>query len=696
MAISPYSMCPCGSGKQFKWCCQPYFAQIEKASYQIEKGQFAAADQTLKQLSEKYSKVPQVLGYQAELLYQQGKKEEAESVLQNAMRLDPNFARGHWLLGSIRMETQDVPAALKHFRLASELLHPNANEFLSQVLVRVAELEMELVHPIASRVAMERATLVSPNTPELRQAFEASFNQDSKLPKAARQSYTLREPPGDKSVRWQMATEAVATGKLSQALRALGDIAIANPGQSVAQFNLGLIRAWVGDNAKAIEAIQKSIDLESDEERIAEAVGLVEVLRCGAGLENECDYIEHTAILAIRDVKVVGTALGAWEESGRLMLQQPEKDSQVLAGMLMEDVPDLGSAVDAQFAAIQAHVAISQEVAAFTSPSRASVERSVEEFRSQASQAVSEPEYSVSTNRIGENLSRLAIFPMRGNVTAGRLTEELKVRTRGHYESSWLREPLKSLGGIAPLDAAGHPGLKKRLPGLIRFIEECVRNATANHEKEYHSPLYNFDRLRRKLGLAITVGEDNSDLELDTLSTEELGTIQLEALSDPQMGEAVRAALKLDSPDLAFKFALAASRRTSIADRYPYFNHLIGLAQEIGKPADVLLLLKEGEDADRDTNAGRRAVEYALARGRALARNGDVEGSASAFRDAIAKTPNDIRLFSPAAEAMLGKKNGPLALEFAEQGLKVAETQNNRDAQNQFQELIAAAKKLVG
>lgn len=696
MAISPYSMCPCGSGKQFKWCCQAYFAQIEKASLQIQKGQLAAADQTLKQLGEKYSQVPQVLGYQAELLYQQGKKEDAEAVLQKAMKLDPNFARGHWLLGSMRMETQDVTTALKHFRLASELLHPNANEFLSQVLVRVAELEMELVHPIASRVAMERATLVSPNSQELRQAFEASFNEDSKLPKAAGQAYTLREPPGDKSVRWQMALEAVAAGKLSQAIRALSDIAIAQPAQAVAQYNLGLIRAWVGDNAKAIEALQKSIDLESDESRIAEAVALVEVLRCGAGLENECDYIEYTAMLPVRDVKAVGNALGTWEDLGRLMLQQPEKDSPVLTGMLLEDVPDLGTAVDAQFAAIQSHVVISQEVVVFTSPNRASVERTVEEFRALATEAVAEPEYSTSTNRIGENLSQLAIFPIRGDVTPGRLTEELKVRTREHYENVWLHRPLKALGGVTPLDAIGHPGLKKRLPGVVRFIEECVRNATGNHEKEYKSPLYNFDRLRRKLGLAVVAGNESAELEIDTMSTAELATLKEEDLSDSQLTDAFRAALKLDSPDLAARFALSASKRASIADRYLFFNHLANLAKDEGKMDALLQLLSDGSQADAATNEGRRAVDYALGRGRALARNGDVEGSASTFREAIAKFPEDIRLFSPAAEAMLGRKNGPLALEFAEQGLKVAETQNNRDAQSQFQELIAAAKKLVG
>ena len=48
------------------------------------------------------------------------------------------------------------------------------------------------------------------------------------------------------------------------------------------------------------------------------------------------------------------------------------------------------------------------------------------------------------------------------------------------------------------------------------------------------------------------------------------------------------------------------------------------------------------------------------------------------------------------SEAMLGKRDGGKALEFAEQGLKEARAQNNRDAEQQFLELTAAARKLTG
>ena len=56
-----------------------------------------------------------------------------------------------------------------------------------------------------------------------------------------------------------------------------------------------------------------------------------------------------------------------------------------------------------------------------------------------------------------------------------------------------MHRPLKSLSQVPPIDAAGHAGLKKKLSGVIQFLQECAAMT--------HYPC-DFDRLRRKLGLA--------------------------------------------------------------------------------------------------------------------------------------------------------------------------------------------------
>src|SRR5439155_4611823 len=69
-------------------------------------------------------------------------------------------------------------------------------------------------------------------------------------------------------------------------------------------------------------------------------------------------------------------------------------------------------------------------------------------------------------------LSECLIFP--------RLTSEaeLEPRMRAHlekfFEETWIHRPLKSLGRSAPIDAAGSTTLRKKLRGVIQFLQECA------------------------------------------------------------------------------------------------------------------------------------------------------------------------------------------------------------------------------
>jgi hypothetical protein len=272
---------------------------------------------------------------------------------------------------------------------------------------------------------------------------------------------------------------------------------------------------------------------------------------------------------------------------------------------------------------------------------------------------------------------------------------KMRERAREFFEETWIRRPLKSLGGNNPLDAAAHPTLKKRLPGLLVFMEQCLASTSVRGEEGKPRPLYDFNRLRRKLGLAAAQVE-GAEIDFDTLSAPALGGVQANALTDEQVGQAFGAALRLDAMELAAGFARSASGRASIADRYPFFKVLIRVALDEGPPDEVLRLLDDAEAADAETNAGRRRNEIDQARGQTLARSGDVAGAYTVFKAIIGRSPKDLRFFAPAAEAMLGKKEGAKALEFAEAGLKEARSQNNRDAEQQFLELTAAARKQMG
>src|SRR4051794_30107500 len=259
MAISPYAACPCGSGKQFKWCCQPYYGYVEKALNQHEKGQRAAAEQTMAQLVADFPKVPQAWGYQAQVLFLNDRPADADAVLQKAFDLDPNFAYGFWLRGLMRLEEGEAVGALLLFRKTAELLDPNAKDVQAQVHSRIAELELQENRPAAARAALDRARHFAPQVQELRQAFESVFGAESRLPESARRAYTFRAPGTGDANRWQAALESAGSGKLTDALKAFEGVTGTDATDAAAWFNLGLVRAWLGDNPRALEALSRAL-----------------------------------------------------------------------------------------------------------------------------------------------------------------------------------------------------------------------------------------------------------------------------------------------------------------------------------------------------------------------------------------------------------------------------------------------------
>ena len=695
MAIPPYATCPCGSGKQFKWCCQPYYGYVEKALGQLEHKQPAAAEQTVAQMVEKFPKVPQALGYQAQVLFLNDKAEQADATLQKAFDLDPNFAYGFWLRGLMRLEEGESVGALMLFRKTAELVDPNAKDVQAQVHSRIAELELQFNRPVAARAAMERALHFAPQVLELRQAYESVFGAESRLPEIARKPYTFRPAPPGKADQWKPALESAASGKLTDALKAFEQLAEADAGDPAGWFNVGLVRAWLGDNQRAVEALNRSIELETDDDRAEEAGALAEVLRMGLGMEEETDYLEHRAFMQIRDPEPVGKALNDWGNAGRMLVVNANREEGIFSALILEDTPDLGVGVGTPVARLQSYMVLDGQLVRFWHSDRAMLDRTVEEFRGRVTVAVTEPQFHTGSAQFGDVVAEIMLFPTREGADPEVVEGKMRERAREFFEETWVRRPLKSLGGATPLDAAAHPATKKRLPGVLRFMQECLGGAAPRPDGTPGPPLYDFNRLRRKFGLTAGAAE-GADLDFDTMSPAGLGGLQPEALSDDQVGQAFRAALRLDAADLATGFARNASGRASIADRYPYFNHLIRAAREEGNHDEVLRLLTEAEQADAATNAGRRQDDFALTRGQTLARSGDVAAAYAVFKEILGRWPKELRFYAPAAEAMLGKKDGARAMEFAEQGLKEARTQNNRDAEQQFLELQAAARKQMG
>ena len=278
--------------------------------------------------------------------------------------------------------------------------------------------------------------------------------------------------------------------------------------------------------------------------------------------------------------------------------------------------------------------------------------------------------------------------------------QKIVENAQSFFEEIWLQRALKSLAGVSAIDASGHPTYRKRLLGVLRFMEDCF---LATAPQIDGTPIYDFGRLRRKLGLG---GSDAPSLpasvagpKIDELSVAELAGLESAQLSNVQLDQAFRASLLLDARDLAGKFARLAVDRPvdpAIPDRYSYFNHLIQLAQAENDIGAVMTLLDEAGKADLDSNEGRRQGDFSLRRAQIHAKRGEVQTAYEVLKNLLASNLGELKYDGPAIEAMLGQKKGAWALEFAETGLVQRRSQNNRDSEQYFMELSEAARKQIG
>jgi tetratricopeptide (TPR) repeat protein len=701
MALDPYAACSCGSGKKFRWCCEPLYKDIHRAREQEANGQHDAAGRILDELTAAHPQNPQAWGERAEFLYRHGKVEEAEADLEKAFALSPNYPFGLLLRAVFRFQEGEIPGALLLARRAAEAYDPQAHDYLAQLYAIIFQCEMALNRPVAARAALRRVLHLQPADEQARERFTALFGETSRLPESARREYTFLSPPagtaGPRRAAWDAALGEMTGGQLGELARAFERLAAEDEADAAAWYDLGLTRAWLGDNGGAVDALDRYLEREPDEARATEAAALQEVLRCGAGMEDQSDYQEYAFLHQIRDPNPVNALLQDWGRARRLLPLQTSQEGTFVALVLEMTTSTLvtagGPAADAgRFAG---YLLIAGDLLQVTSPLKEAFDRLRAEVRERLALGLADLPERRGPAQFQDVVADALLFPVGG--TEEQVREKVLAHFQRYYEETWIHRPRKALAGNAPVDAAGHPTLRKKLRGVIQFTQECARLGMV--------AAYDFDRLRRKLGLlgapapASGAAGPAAGADIGAMGAAELAALPPERLSAEQLEQAWQAALKLDAQELGARFARVLTAQPPApgrGDRFPVYNYLTQRALQEGDTGAALGLVDEGERVDCEHNEGRRRDDYELRRGQVHVKRGEADAAHDVFRRLVERSPANLRYRGSAAEAMLSLRQGARALDFAEGGLAAARRQNDRDSEQYLQELAAAARKQMG
>lgn len=698
MSPDPYMSCPCGSGKKFKWCCQPIHAEIDRAFKQQEDGQHEAALRTIDEVVKANSANPEVWGRKAQILHMNGKAKEAEEALEQAFKINPNYAFGHLLQGLFRQAEGELIGATILFRKAAELYAPDAYEQLGFLYEQIADSEMKRNHPVAARYALSRVARLQPQNAELQDAFNSVFGPESRIVDAAKREYTLLGKEANRPPAWKDALAMGQSGRLSDARNAFDELAKAAKADPLASYNAGLLAAWLGDNKPAIMAFEQYIERERDESKAAEAAALVEVLRLGEDLMDESDYVVHRELIQFKDGNAMIALLQDWEQAGRLIGVRSSQEEGMISGLVLEQVTTLIGAAAATFAPLAGYVLVAGDVVSYWHSNPESVAKLGDEIKQKLGPAAAQAQAFKTPAQFGDVVVDAMLYPSFGRATL-EMNEKLHERAVHYFEEVWAHRPLKSLAGNTPIDAAGSAILRRQVLGIIQFLEQCFIGS-APRRPEQTTQAYDFNRLRHKLGLdAPGPAPAGPVIDFSALSAADLAGLDVEELSTEQLEKAYRSAVSLDAGELAGRFVKTLIARPADAakpDLFPFYKYLIDQAQTRADWTAALSHAEVGEKVDAERNAGKRRNDYELRRGQLLAKRGDAAGAEGVFTQLTDRVPQELKYRGSAAEAMLGLRQGAKAAKFAQAGLDEAVKQQNRDMEAYFRELVAAAKKQGG
>jgi tetratricopeptide (TPR) repeat protein len=691
MHSDPYASCPCGSGKKFKWCCQPIYPGIQHALQQAQDGQLESALRLMEQVTQEHAGNPEAWGQHARLLLHAGKPEQAEEALEKASAINPNYPFGLLLRASLRQNEGEFRGALLLARKAAEAYAPETREALSQVYSIIFDCEMRCARPVAARAALEQLVHLKPGDENLRNSLDTVFGEGkSRLPEAARKRYELHKPAPGRRETWNRMMGDTAA-RLSELARAFERVTQDGPDDGSAWFNLGLARAWLGENETAVEALDRAIELE-DEAAAVEAASLAEVLRCGHGMDEQCDYHEYSSYLTLRNPEPINALLRDWIQSSRL-IQIPVDQEGVFHALILELTTSglVTAGRPASDAGVLAgYLTVVNNILRIASPVKEPFGRLRDEMRKKLNLPLNELQERTGPIPFQEVVSEALIFPL-GQMEGEEATRRVREHVGRFYEETWIHRPRRSLNNIAPIDAVGSPRLRRKLLGVIAFLQQCARDTLVAK--------YDFDRLLRKLGLIATPAAapaPSVQADVSAMGAAELAALKPESLPDEQLEQAYQAALRLDANELAANFAgalVARPAQPSRPDRYPFFSFLIQNALKEGAGDEALDRVNEGERIDCEHNGGKRRNDYELRRAQVHAGRGEAEAAQDVFQRLIDRTPGNLRIRGQAAEAMLNLKQPARALKFAEDGLIAARAANDRDSEQYLMELVSAAKR---
>ncbi len=263
--IDPYALCPCGSGKKIKFCCQDVATEMSRIVRMNQTGQTELARQMLAALAVKPHPGAWtrswIKGVQF-VTHPDHYSEEAQGYLRESLKENPLNPLSTVMEATRLMQEQGFPAAQAAFEqalIANKGRRTEPLGALAQWIVR------HLLGEGAVSASIRFGEIAAGHIPEDKVEDYQESLRNRQFSYIARVGFTPRQlpEPSTQSEQYASAGELLAVGASAQAAKLFDAIAHAEPAPAN-WINAGIAHAWGCEHKQAVAAFRKAAALARD------------------------------------------------------------------------------------------------------------------------------------------------------------------------------------------------------------------------------------------------------------------------------------------------------------------------------------------------------------------------------------------------------------------------------------------------
>ncbi len=316
MTLDPYSPCPCGSGKKVKFCCAAIVAEMDAVQRLHQSGQDEACLKKLGELAAKHPRNAWVLNYRASLHLTRELPEEAQADLRIVLEDHADHPMSLLLYANASMALGGIDVARPAVHRCFQKCVRELPEFVGDLAINIANEMLIRQQFMAARQYLAFAMrFVSDENRETVFRRLHEFDSNVEIPYPLRSVHLLAEEQleGPAAKDADKARRLAEIGCWGPAAKVYAQLSAAHPENAALHQNLGLCRAWDGDQATAAVALHAAAKAHTDRASAVECETVAQLLD-RFEIEDRV-YVEGWMF----DLDSVARVLGAFEGDSRFV-----------------------------------------------------------------------------------------------------------------------------------------------------------------------------------------------------------------------------------------------------------------------------------------------------------------------------------------------------------------------------------------